>query len=230
MRKKLRSLLVMALVLVMLSSTMAFAASQQNVSVYLNGTQIQFNDTKPVIENGTTLVPIAVILDALEVEYTWLPEYKRVWITTDDWVDNSGLLKFRTHYVGLDIGSTIVREYDEQYDAANPSLPRFANQIEKNVLSTPAKVIGGRTMVPLRFVSETLGYKVDWNQATKTITINDGSHVQTNLVNNQNVTEGGDNPYLDMNEHNSIYEKEVEYYDPDGNYVPEGIYGLAGLL
>jgi len=32
-------------------------------------------------------------------------------------------------------------------------------------------IISGRTMLPVRFVAENLGCKVDWNGATKSITI-----------------------------------------------------------
>lgn len=33
------------------------------------------------------------------------------------------------------------------------------------------RIINGRTVVPLRFVSENLGAKVDWDAKTQTITI-----------------------------------------------------------
>jgi len=33
------------------------------------------------------------------------------------------------------------------------------------------EIINGRTMLPLRFVAESLGSTVDWNGDTKTITI-----------------------------------------------------------
>ncbi|HOL83542.1 MAG TPA: copper amine oxidase N-terminal domain-containing protein [Caldisericia bacterium] len=32
-------------------------------------------------------------------------------------------------------------------------------------------IISGRTMLPVRFVAENLGCKVDWDQDTKTVTI-----------------------------------------------------------
>ena len=32
----------------------------------------------------------------------------------------------------------------------------------------PAQLIGEKTMVPLRFLSETLGYQVSWDEPTKT--------------------------------------------------------------
>ena len=38
-------------------------------------------------------------------------------------------------------------------------------------LAVPAKLINGSTMVPLRFVSESLGAEVNWDGASKTVTI-----------------------------------------------------------
>lgn len=42
-------------------------------------------------------------------------------------------------------------------------------------LQVPPQVIKGNTMVPLRFIAEAFGCKVDWNSAEKKITITRGS-------------------------------------------------------
>jgi hypothetical protein len=41
----------------------------------------------------------------------------------------------------------------------------------KTAMDVPAQIIGGSTMVPIRFISESFGADVAWNQYTKTITI-----------------------------------------------------------
>ena len=46
-------------------------------------------------------------------------------------------------------------------------------------LDVPAKVINGRTLVPLRFVSEALGASVNWDSGTQKITITSGQQSQT---------------------------------------------------
>jgi hypothetical protein len=38
-------------------------------------------------------------------------------------------------------------------------------------LDVPPQIINGRTMVPVRFISEGLGAEVGWDGATKTVTI-----------------------------------------------------------
>ncbi len=40
-------------------------------------------------------------------------------------------------------------------------------------LDSPPVIIDGRTMVPVRFISEVFGYDVDWNAETKTVHIED---------------------------------------------------------
>jgi len=42
----------------------------------------------------------------------------------------------------------------------------------KQAMDTSPEISNGRTMVPLRFVSEVLGCSVDWNQTTYTVSIN----------------------------------------------------------
>lgn len=54
------------------------------------------------------------------------------------------------------------------YDVEN-HITIYLNE-EKIVLNPPAKVIGGRTLVPLRAIFEFMGATVDWNDATKTVT------------------------------------------------------------
>ena len=39
-------------------------------------------------------------------------------------------------------------------------------------LDAPASIINSRTFVPVRFISENMGYRVDWNGSTRTVSIN----------------------------------------------------------
>jgi len=46
----------------------------------------------------------------------------------------------------------------------------------KQAMDTSPEISNGRTMVPLRFVSEVLGCSVDWNQTTYTVSITQKRH------------------------------------------------------
>jgi len=61
-----------------------------------------------------------------------------------------------------------------------------------SVLDAPPFITNGRTMVPLRFISESLGAQVDWNALTRTVTVQGGGNtiiltvgVSTATVNGQ---------------------------------------------
>ena len=38
-------------------------------------------------------------------------------------------------------------------------------------MDVPARLVNGKTMVPLRFLSEELGFNVEWDEETRTATI-----------------------------------------------------------
>ncbi|MBQ6553651.1 MAG: copper amine oxidase N-terminal domain-containing protein, partial [Firmicutes bacterium] len=109
--------------------------------VYLNGEKMIF-DSEPYIENGTTRVPMRAIFEGLGAS-----------------VDYDGETKTVTAQKG-----------DTKIELVIGSDNALVNGKE-NKLLVPAEIKNSRTMVPLRFVSEALGAKVDWDGETKTITI-----------------------------------------------------------
>jgi len=48
---------------------------------------------------------------------------------------------------------------------------------EEAVLDVPAKIINDRTMVPVRFVAENMGYFVDWDATNRTVIIGEDNHI-----------------------------------------------------
>jgi hypothetical protein len=120
-------------------------ASQTDVRVIVNGAILTF-DQPPIIENGRTLVPLRGIFEALGANVTWNQSTQTVTAVKD------GIT------VTLKIGSDI--------------LVRNGEQIK---LDVPAKIVGGRTIVPARAVSESFGAAVSWDQTTRTVTINDNT-------------------------------------------------------
>ncbi len=103
--------------------------------------------TNPVIKSGRTLVPIRAIIEALGGTVEWEEKTKAINI------------RFESSFIKLQIGNTLAYVNGEykQIDPQNPSVK--------------PEIINGRTMVPLRFVTENLGCTVDWDDNTKTITI-----------------------------------------------------------
>lgn len=104
-------------------------------------------DSPPIIKNGRTLLPIRAIIESLGGTIGWEGTERKVTIS----LENTN--------IELWIGKSTAR----------------VNGVEKPIDSSNASVvpeiISGRTMLPVRFVTENLGAKVDWDGETKTVTI-----------------------------------------------------------
>ncbi len=144
-----KKLLVSSLIaLVILGLGLALPAAEADASavkVYVDGRQLAF-DVPPMIENGRTLVPMRVIFEALGAEVFW-----------DGPTQTVSAFKGDTG-IAIQIG--------------NP----YANVNNSAIaLDVPPKIVNGRTLVPLRFVSEALGCSVNWNGTTRTVSISTGA-------------------------------------------------------
>lgn len=120
--------------------------ASQGVAIYINGEKQSFSN-QAVIENGSTLVPLRGIFESLGANVQWNQSTQ----TIDASKGNTK--------VWLKIGSKNAKVND---NAIN--------------LSVPAQVKSGKTLVPLRFISESLGANVQWNQKTQTVTITGDSN------------------------------------------------------
>ena len=133
-------------VAILIVSTLSFASvnhtnAATNISIYLNGSKQTYSN-KAIIKNGSTLVPLRGIFESLGATVNWNQSTK----TID--------AKKGATSIWLKIGSTTTKVNG------------------KNVtISVPAQVVNGSTLVPLRFISEALGAKVEWIQTTKTVKI-----------------------------------------------------------
>lgn len=104
-------------------------------------------ETKPVIENSRTLVPIRAIVESLGGSIEWEEKERKVTIM------------FANKTVELWIGKSMAKvdDIDTPIDPVNTKV-------------VPV-IINSRTMLPLRFVTENLGCDVQWDGTTKTVTI-----------------------------------------------------------
>ncbi len=99
-------------------------------------------DVAPVIINGRTLVPLRAIFEALGAQVQWDETTETVTATKQ--------------------GLTIVLKVNDRFPTVNGKVQE---------LDVPAAVVGGRTMVPVRFIAASLGTYVEWNGAEKTVLI-----------------------------------------------------------
>ena len=121
----------------------ATAPPTQEIKVLVNGAAVTF-DQPPIIENGRTLVPLRAIFEALGATVEWEQSTQTVTAVKDD--------------------ITIILKIGDVFLTKNG---------ERITLDVPAKIVGGRTLVPARAVAESFGAEVGWDQATRTVTITD---------------------------------------------------------
>ena len=143
LRKKTASaILAIALTVTLMQTAVppALAADDVFVSVIIDGRNMTF-DVPPRIINSRTMVPLRVIFETLGASIVWDNETKTVTAAKDDTV------------IVLTVGD------------ASPTVNGQAVTIDQ-----PMTVLDGRTFVPLRFVAEALGVKVDYVSSVVYIT------------------------------------------------------------
>lgn len=138
-----RKLLVAALLCMLaLALSPAMALAADDITVTIDGQAVDFEGQGPVMVDDVTLVPVRFVFENLGFAVTWDSVAREATLSRDDFV------------VVIAIGST-----------------EFTTNGESNALGVPAQLIGGRTMVPLRPVLESVGYIPDWDGDTRTIII-----------------------------------------------------------
>ena len=139
-------------------SSQAQAADDPNVTITLqvgqpnssvNGVDQEIDPgmgTAPVIVNGRTFVPIRSIIESMGGTISWNGQEQKVSISLNN------------NIIELTIGS----------------LQASVNGDTKTLEAAPFISSTGRTMLPLRFITENLGSEVAWDGPTQTITIEYG--------------------------------------------------------
>lgn len=113
----------------------------KEISVSVDGKTVRF-ETQPFIRNDSTLVGFRAILESLGAEVTWDENTRTVVAKKDN--------------------TEIILVID--------SIKATVNGEEKTLLTAP-EIVNGSTMIPVRFISEELGMKVDWDQENRHISV-----------------------------------------------------------
>ena len=108
----------------------------------INGNNIEV-ETPYVVGEGTTLVPIRVISEAFGANVGWDGTTQKVTVEND--------------------GTTIVLQIGNK--------TAVVNGVNKELAEAPQLTANGYTMIPLRFISETLGATVGYDSAAQYITV-----------------------------------------------------------
>lgn len=134
--------------LIMTSTVFAAAPVPANVKVFVSGKAVTF-DQEPVIISGRTLVPLRAIFEALGAKVEWHNATRTVTATRG------------SDQILLQVGN------------------KTATVNNKAVtLDVEPIIISGRTLVPARFIAESFGMVVNWDEKTRTISIAAAAHAK----------------------------------------------------
>ena len=142
--KKVKWLVALVLIFSILSVS-ALAADE--ISVTINEKIIEF-DVQPQLINNRTMVPMRKIFEELGANVEWIDEMQLVMAT------------YGPKIVAMEIGL-------DSFSITDASL----GETKTIPLDSPAVIVDGRTLIPVRAVAECFGYSVSWNDATQTVII-----------------------------------------------------------
>jgi len=110
------------------------AVQAADIQTYLDGRPLMF-EVEPILTQGVTLVPMRDFLTALGADVQWNPAALTVTATLGD------------TKIAVQVGSRLA----------------FVND-EPVLLPVSPELVDGHTMIPIRFVTDQLGYSICWDQ------------------------------------------------------------------
>ncbi|WP_088547672.1 copper amine oxidase N-terminal domain-containing protein [Paenibacillus aquistagni] len=117
------------------ASALSYKSTQRPIEIILDGQKIKFHDSRPVVStSGTTYVPIRVVSEQLGAKVTWDARQ----------------------------GKAVIAKGDSRIELTESSKQAMVNGTIV-ALDAPMVVQNGRTLVPLRFVSEALQVEVKFD-------------------------------------------------------------------
>lgn len=123
-----------------------FAAAERSVTIYLGGERIAFNDTAPVLTSGRVLAPVRGFFEKLGVTVDW-NQTSKIAVIKDD-----------KREILLELGSRT---------ALNNGVAQY--------LDCSVILKNDHAMIPLRYIAESFGYDVEWEQETLSVRITENS-------------------------------------------------------
>jgi hypothetical protein len=116
------------------------------ITVKVDGKTVKFPHEKPHWENGRTLVPMRGVFEAIGAYVDWDPQQRLV------------TCRKNNEEVALRIGSKMAHKNGAEI-----------------MIDVAPKIMRGTTMVPLRFIAESLGAKVTFDGGNNIVEIDTGA-------------------------------------------------------
>jgi len=145
--KKFEKILFFTLLCIL--SLTIIASAQDDAKVLVNGEYIEM-DQKPIFKDDRILIPVRAVGEALKCKVDWDHDTQTVTL-------NNGATE-----LNITIGETEMKKINISRNPIDITIE----------LEVPAFIENGRTMLPLRAVSEALFLDVTWDEEERTVVIN----------------------------------------------------------
>ncbi len=161
--KAIRPFAAVLSVILIMTMALGITVSAKTPNIVVNGEAV-YSDAEPIIVNDRTLVPVSTIVNYLGGTSEWDGSAQKVTLT------------YNSNVINLWIGSV----------TANVNGTQTRMDVAPRIVVVDSNG-GGRTMVPLRFIGETMGFTVSWDPVSGTAYI-DGQKVVDKLTTIQSAT------------------------------------------
>ncbi len=141
MRLSIKILTSCIILVALIFSVSVFSLADSDISLVINGKKANC-DVPPEIVNGRTMVPVRVLFEYYNADVSWNEILRQAVIKSGDTV--------------------MIFNIDSRLMYLNG---------EAHTLDAAPFIKEGRTLVPVRFISEKLNYSVDWNDSTRTVSV-----------------------------------------------------------
>lgn len=146
-----KAICVMLMIALICTMYVPYVFGASDIKLYVMQKEISF-DTPPMIVNSRTLVPVRAVFTGLDAEVEWDGNNKVVTVEKD-----------KTN-ISFKVGS--------EYATVNSS--------SKKLDAAPV-IVNDRCMIPIRFVSENLGYDVLWDADERAVHVNEKKKELSNV-------------------------------------------------
>lgn len=160
--KKILSMFLACLMLLCITGVFAeemILVTPKPITVTYNGDTVNFPDALPLIQNGRTLVPARAIMERAKLAVSFDSATRTVTASRD----------------GLTIAMTIDK---------TTATVKNGDESRNITLDEPARIINERTYVPIRFISESMNLKVNWNANYREVVLIDTTEWRQEIAEN----------------------------------------------
>jgi len=182
---KIRVLLLTVLVLLLFT---AVTGAEEPITIKVKGVTVR-TDQSVLIVNGRTMVPVRFVSEALGAKVVWDANSRTVIISSHD----------NSYVTGLEVTESI------------------KIMVNGRLVQTDQQplLIGNRTMVPVRFISEALGVEVGWDQKRRTVLIGEQEQLASAELEPKEVAEMVGPAVI----HIEIYDEELELSGKGSGFI-----------